>query len=216
MAKKILLHTLEIYLLADKAVFIPKYEMLVISDWHLGKLGHFRKEGLFVPPMQLDQEFARLALLINETKCKRLVFLGDLFHSEYNYEWDILVTFLRSYPTLSFELTTGNHDILSEIHIAHSPIKQRKMIVLDEGVVLSHEPIRFLENHIYNIVGHIHPGCEIKTLGRQRFKMPCFVLEGRTLILPAFGQWTGLYLIPKTDTNRLFALLNNDVVEVIK
>lgn len=214
MAKKITLNQVEIYLLAERGLFIPQYEMLVISDWHLGKLGHFRKEGLFVPPMQLEQEFGRLAVLIEASKCKKVVFLGDLFHSEHNYEWDLLVLFLRKYPQLSFHLTTGNHDILGEKHIAASPIQQEKRIVLPEGIVLSHEPLKNLEPHCINIVGHIHPGCEIRGKGRQRFKMPCFLLEQNRLTLPAFGQWTGLYLMPKTEHNRIFAILNNTVVEL--
>ena len=216
MAKKITLNQLDIYLLAERALFIPHYGILVISDWHLGKLGHFRKEGLFVPPMQLDQEFGRLALLIEETKCKQVVFLGDLFHSEYNYEWDHLVLFLKKYPRILFTLTTGNHDILSDKYIIGSPIMQEKMIALAEGIILSHEPIHHLDSHCINIVGHIHPGCEIRAKGRQRFKMPCFVLESRRLTMPAFGLWTGLYLIPKTADNQIFAILNNTVAELKK
>ena len=216
MAKKITLQQVDLYLLADRALFIPHDELLVISDWHLGKLGHFRKEGLFVPPMQLEQEFNRLAMLIEETKCKKVVFLGDLFHSEHNYEWDHLVLFLRKFAHITFYLTTGNHDILAEKHIAASPIQQVRQYALPEGIVLSHEPIKNLDSGYYNVVGHIHPGCEIKAKGRQRFKMPCFVLEGQRLTMPAFGLWTGLYLIPKTEDNRIFAVLNNTVAELKK
>ena len=216
MVKKITLNRLEIHLLAERALFIPHYDMLVISDWHLGKLGHFRKEGLFVPPMQLEQEFERLAALLENTNCKQVVFLGDLFHSDYNYEWDQLVLFLNKYPEIKFILTTGNHDILAQKHLLASPIQQEKQIRLAEGIVLSHEPIRQLDSHWINIVGHIHPGCEIIAKGRQRFRMPCFVLESDRLTMPAFGQWTGLYIIPKAEHNRIFPILNTTVAELKK
>ncbi|GHE23293.1 ligase-associated DNA damage response endonuclease PdeM [Sphingobacterium griseoflavum] len=214
MAKKLILNGLELFLLPQKVVYIPAHEMLVVSDWHIGKLGHFRKAGIFVPPMRLEEEFERLELLLRDLLVKKVVFLGDLFHSDWNYEWDEFQLFLQRFPSLTFTLTLGNHDILPKAILERSLIELKDYLLLPEGIVLSHEPIRQLDKGIYNVVGHLHPGCEVALRGRQYYKLPCFYLEDTTLTLPAFGRWTGLYMVPKRHDNRLFAVVGNDVLEL--
>lgn len=214
MAKKVVLNGLEIFLLPQKVAYIPQYQMLVLSDWHIGKLGHFRREGLFVPPMQLEEEFARLTFLLDDLKVQHVVFLGDLFHSEWNYEWDEFQIFLARFPLVRFTLTRGNHDILPDNILQHSVIEVKDYLLLSEGLVLSHEPIVNLDQGLYNMVGHIHPGCEVALRGRQYYKLPCFYLEGTVLTLPAFGRWTGLYLMRKKPDNRIFAIAGTEVVEL--
>ncbi len=214
MAKKIELNGVELFLLPQKVVYIPIHELLIVSDWHIGKLGHFRKAGVFVPPMRLEEEFARLDVLLNALTIKQVVFLGDLFHSEWNYEWDEFQHFLSRYPKITFTLTRGNHDILPEAILAKSIIQVKEYILLPEGIVLSHEPIVQLDVGLYNLVGHLHPGCEVALQGRQYYKLPCFHLEKGVLTLPAFGRWTGLFILPKRQDNRLFAVVGNDVVEL--
>lgn len=214
MVKKVLLHGLELYMLPQRALYIPHYSMLVISDWHIGKLGHFRKEGIFVPPMQLTDEFRRLDFLIADYNIKTVVFLGDLFHSTWNSEWEHLVQFMQERQEIHFMLTKGNHDLLAKEMLENSPLEVKEYLHLEEGIVLSHEPLVHLESYIYNIVGHIHPGYQIHGKGRQRYTFPCFVLENSVLTLPAFGKWTGLFLIDKKQENQLFIILNDTVKEV--
>lgn len=205
---------LELHLLAHKVLYIPKYAMIVLSDWHLGKLGHFRQEGLFVPPMRSKDELDRLGFLFNTLEVERVVFLGDLFHSNWNYEWNEFVTYIQQFPNIEFILTKGNHDLLPDILLAQSPLKIKDYLWLNGGVILSHEPLADISDSVLNIVGHIHPGVEIQSKGRQRFRLACFYLEHNVLTLPAFGRWTGLYLIKKNMDNRLFAIVGHDVVEV--
>jgi len=213
MAKKLELNGVEVFLLPQKAVFIPQYHLLIISDWHLGKLGHFRQEGLFIPPMQLANEFARLEEMLLELPVKNVIFLGDLFHSNWNTEWDDFVSFLKKYPQIEFILTKGNHDILPR-DMFNTCLKIKESYVLSEGVVFSHQPIHGLPDHIYNVVGHVHPGCLVTTKGRQHFRLPCFHLKDKVLTVPAFGKWTGLCLLDKEEDNRLFAVVNDAVLEV--
>src|SRR5690606_33203773 len=190
MAKRIELNGLELYLLPQKVIYIPKYFMLIISDWHLGKLTHFRKEGVFVPVVKIDEEFTRLNNLIQELKVKEIVFLGDLFHSEWNADWEELKSYLNALAKrpIKCTLTKGNHDILLEDYFLNMNLKRVDQVVLSEGLILSHEPMSGLPDYVYNIVGHIHPGCLIDTGARQTFKLPCFHLDNRILTMPAFGK----------------------------
>src|SRR5690606_17778945 len=214
MAKKLSWNGLDIFLLAQKALYIPVHRLLVISDWHLGKLGHFRKEGFFIPQMNLEEEFLRLGSLLTSLEVSKVVFLGDLFHSEWNYEWDAFTDYLKTFPQIDFVLTRGNHDILPAERFGTIALHVVNQLVLAEGLVFSHEPLSGLDNSCLNIVGHVHPGCEIAVRGRQTFRLPCFHLEDRVLTLPAFGRWTGLYMIRKKSNNQLFAVVNDAVIEV--
>lgn len=212
MAKKLVLNGVELFMLPQKVLYVPSYQLIVLSDWHIGKLGHFRKAGLFVPPMRLEEEFARLEVLLHDLPVQQVIFLGDLFHSEWNYEWDEFQQFLQRFPAVKFILTRGNHDILPEALLEASVIHVKDYVLLDEGLVFSHEPIPHLEHYIFNIVGHIHPGCEVALRGRQYYKLPCFYLEEKILTLPAFGRWTGLYILPKRQHNRIFAVVGTEEV----
>ena len=216
MAKRIELNGLEVFLLAQEVIYIPKYFMLIISDWHLGKLNHFRKEGLFVPAPAIEEEFENLNLLIQNLDLKEIVFLGDLFHSDWNSDWEKLKTYINtiSNQSISCTLTKGNHDILTQSHFQNMNLKIRESIILSEGIVLSHEPFNDLPDYMYNIVGHIHPGCLIETSARQSFRLPCFFLQNKILTMPAFGKYTGLHLVKKEKNNRIFAVIKDSVIEV--
>jgi uncharacterized protein len=41
------------------------------------------------------------------------------------------------------------------------------------------------------LAGHIHPTICLRGPGRDSMRFPCFVLQGRQVILPAFGEFTG-------------------------
>jgi len=100
-----------IQFLPEKVAFLPKYRMLVIADLHLGKAAHFRKEGIMIPLPEISPDFQRLNELITSIQPSKVVFLGDLFHSSLNKEWEDLKDFLLRYPSVHFVLT------LSLIHI---------------------------------------------------------------------------------------------------
>ncbi|MVZ66934.1 ligase-associated DNA damage response endonuclease PdeM [Sphingobacterium sp. DK4209] len=214
MAKKVVLCGLDCFLLPQKALYIPKHQLLVISDWHLGKLMHFRKEGIFVPAPAVSEELSRLDLLLAELAVEQVLFLGDLFHSKLNSEWEEFCQYTHSKPHIQFTLTNGNHDILSDAHWGRSALRIVDHVLLEEGLLFSHEPLAGLDNHIINVVGHIHPGCQVFLSGRQTFRLPCFHFENRVLTLPAFGKYTGLHILRKTPQNRVYAIVDQSVMEL--
>ncbi|TDQ80069.1 ligase-associated DNA damage response endonuclease PdeM [Sphingobacterium yanglingense] len=214
MKQRIVWQGIMLDLLAQKVLYIPQYQILVISDWHLGKLGYFRQEGLFVPPMRVQDELDRLGQLLQKETVQKVIFLGDLFHSVWNREWDDFEAYLKQFPHIDFILTKGNHDLLSSVFLKQSSLQVLDYLKLDDVFILSHEPIAGLSSTILNIVGHIHPGVGVNTKGRQQFRLPCFYLNSNVLTLPAFGKWTGLYMIKKTEDNRLFPIVGNDVIEL--
>ena len=75
-------------LLPEKAIFWAEEQMLIIADVHLGKVGHFRKAGIAIPKRMEQDDLAMVSDLIQEYEPVSIIFLGDLFHSEMNNDWD--------------------------------------------------------------------------------------------------------------------------------
>ena len=101
-------------LLTEKALFLPAFSALVIADLHFGKVNHFRRSGLPVPSAVNKKNAERLIDLVNSKKPQRTIFLGDLFHSHYNDDWEVVGQIVNNFSSCKFELVRGNHDILSE------------------------------------------------------------------------------------------------------
>src|SRR5690606_29172463 len=84
------------------------------STFGLPKLLHFRKHGLFIPTPTLNPDLKRMITLIHSLNPLEVVFLGDLFHSDQNSEYDSFISSINLYPNIQFTLTKGNHEIIPE------------------------------------------------------------------------------------------------------
>ncbi|MBX2954819.1 MAG: ligase-associated DNA damage response endonuclease PdeM [Cyclobacteriaceae bacterium] len=201
-------------LLPQRAVWWKKHSMLLLADMHLGKVNHFRKAGIPVPPKANYKNWETLIELVQLVKPQRMICIGDLFHSHYNYDWEIVGQFTRSFTQLSFELVTGNHDILTNHQYTRSNI-----ILHGEGLQLdtflfSHFPTEKHLPGVYTISGHIHPGVQLSGRGKQRIMLPCFYFGEQQGYLPAFGMFTGLSRIQPKKEDQLFAIADNTVIKI--
>lgn len=203
-----------LYLWSSKAIYWEEEEILFMADLHLGKAAHFRKEGLAVPPQVLMGNLEKLEALFDAQKPKRVLFLGDLFHSELNYAWEYFVKMLSSFPDISFELVMGNHDILGKDYYRNSGLILHETILEIGPFLFSHFPIDDLPDHLYNFHGHIHPGVQLMGSGKQYMKLPCFHFGSKHCVIPAYGGFTGLATINPETGDRIFVIAGDVVSEV--
>jgi uncharacterized protein len=209
-----LLNNESITLLTEKALYLNKHKALVIADLHFGKVNHFRKAGIAVPARANDKNSSKLIEAIQATKPERVIFLGDLFHSHYNEEWETVGQILKHFSACSFELVLGNHDVLSFQQYQRHSIKVFESELRIGTWLLTHEPIPDVEEDFYNLAGHIHPGIRLKGGGRQSLMLPCFYFGINQGILPAFGSFTGLApIVPKKGEN-VFVIAGEKVMKV--
>lgn len=201
-------------MLPEKALLWISKKILLVADLHLGKINHFRKAGIPVPTKANDRNWESILHLIDTTKPKRVIFLGDLFHSHYNEEWEVLRQLIRNFPVVSFELVIGNHDILSDNQYARNNLKLHREKLMEGPFVFSHHPMEEIENDSYNLAGHIHPGVLLQGKGKQAVTLPCFYFGERQGILPAFGSFTGLARIQPKKEDRIFVIAENTVVKI--
>jgi len=204
----------ELLLMPEKAIYWESRGILLIADLHLGKINHFRKAGIPVPTKANERNLEKLLSLIQSIRPKRVIFLGDLFHSHYNEEWEMVRTFIGTFPEVSFELVIGNHDILSEIQYERSKIKIHPHILNESPFVLSHHPMENIPDDFYNFAGHVHPGVLLSGKGKQAITLPCFHFTDRQGILPAFGSFTGLARIQPGKNDQIYVLVENSILKV--
>lgn len=205
----------EIQLLPEKAVFLAGDKSLVLADLHFGKINHFRRAGLPVPPAANVKNTETLIDLINRMKPARIIFLGDLFHSHYNEEWEVVGQIVRHFPSCRFELVRGNHDIMSEQQYRRHGITLKRNDTVGR-FLLTHEPMNKDEVPIdkINMAGHLHPGARLEGKGRQAIMLPCFWFAKNHLVLPAFGSFTGLARIRPEEGDEVYIILEDRVIPI--
>jgi DNA ligase-associated metallophosphoesterase len=192
------------------ACYWVEQDVALLADVHLGKSAHFRKHGMAVPSQADDREYDKLNDVIDYFKPSRLWFLGDLFHSYQNAEWHFFEQWMRS-QEIEVALVMGNHDVISKKSFEQLGMKTYDALHMG-NILLTHHPEE-IEGR-FNIAGHIHPSIKLQGMGKQRVKLSCFFCTEFGMILPAFGDFTGTYVMTPKKGNRIFAIADAEVVEL--
>jgi DNA ligase-associated metallophosphoesterase len=157
-----------------------------------------------------------LSDLIFEHKPKRLILLGDFFHSDMNADWDWFILWRSQFPKLEINLVRGNHDIIDDDYY-----RQLDIILYDELLtgpfLMLHHPLsesELEEAKGYVFCGHIHPGISLSGKARQHLTLPCFAFGDKQGILPSFGKFTGRVAIRSVKRDRIFAIAKDKVVAI--
>ena len=194
------------------ALFWKNKNLLLISDVHLGKVSHFRTHGVAIPNNAVSENFNRLTAAVEKFNPEKVIFLGDLFHSAMNSEWDLFVEWSACCVS-EILLVAGNHDIIAIKHYIEIGVLVLESLEID-GFLLTHHPTE--KEDFFNFSGHIHPGVVLRGWGGQSLKLPCFYQKGNQMILPAFGEFTGKHIIKPAEDDIIYAIAQNDVVIVPK
>lgn len=205
--EQLLLHPL-------RAIYWPREKTLLLSDLHLGKAAHFRRQGIPVPRAVSDTNWDKLISVLLEYQPERVIFLGDLFHSDLNEEWDDFCQLTGQFAHVRFELIPGNHDILHARHYEEAGLRVHAADLCIEPFILSHHPMTVVQRDWYNLAGHIHPCVWLRGTARQRLKLPCFYFGERQGILPAFGAFTGNAEVEVRNGDQVFVIADDRVVAV--
>lgn len=205
----------ELQLLKEKAIWINDHRAILIADLHFGKAAHFRKSGIPIPEPIHFTDLEVIESLIQKWNPTDLFFLGDLFHSDWNGQWEVLMQFMVNFPRVQFHLVKGNHDVLPPAFYKNTPLKIHPEIYKLGNLLLSHEPMKDLENESINICGHIHPGILLRGKARQHVRIPCFHFDGKTLIMPAFGNFTGLALVKPELGHSVWGVVQEKVIPIL-
>jgi DNA ligase-associated metallophosphoesterase len=158
---------------------------LLVADLHLEKFSSYAKTGQMLPPYDTGMTLKRLEADIVRTGAEQVIALGDSFHRDEGVGTLLDADKLRLAALMGrahWTWLSGNHDPAPHaLGGACLPLLERG------GLTLTHEPRRGV---IGLVAGHLHPAAHVSVNGRS-VRRPCFVHDGRMMILPAYGSGTG-------------------------
>ena len=192
------------------SLFWEEKSALFISDVHLGKISHFRKYGAAVPQKAIQANFELMDEVVEFFNPNTVYFLGDLFHSYINSEWNLFEDWV-SKAKAEIILIYGNHDIISPIKYKELGIQLFDELIL-ENILLTHHPEE--RKGFFNFCGHIHPAIKIRGSGKQSLRLPCFFKSPNQLILPAFGEFTGSFTLKPTKNDQVYAIAEGMIIKI--
>lgn len=205
----------ELELLSQKAIYWEGQSTLFIADLHLGKGKHFQKNGIAIPESASNKNWILLHQLFRIEGLKKVIFLGDLFHSAYNRDCVVFKELIDLYPSLKFELVLGNHDVLDPDLYLNMGLEVHQEILSIPPFIFSHEPLEEEQQKgLYNLAGHIHPGVKMRGKGKQSLRVACFHFGKTKALLPAFGSLTGLHLIEVKKEDSVFVVVDDQVIPI--
>lgn len=213
-AQKVQIGREEFDLFPDGALFWAAQNALLVADLHIGKGAAFRAESVAVPSGSSESTLNRLTNLLNLTKAKNLIVLGDFWHAKPGRTeriHDMLKEWRARHPGVEMVLVEGNHDKKSGSLPPDLEMDTVQELLID-GFVLKHHPQE--DDRGYVLAGHIHPAVRLIGAGRQVERLPCFWFGPKIGVLPSFGDFTGSATVYPGAGDRVFVIAGQDIVQV--
>lgn len=204
-----------LWLLPERAAFLPETSTLLIADAHIGKALSFRKLGVPVPHGTTAETLAVLSALVDRWAAKRIVFLGDFLHSARSHgptTMDTVARWREAHAALDLTLVRGNHDDHAGDPPAHLGIRAVDEPLMLGELALCHHPVARMPAYV--LAGHLHPGVGMGGRANDHLRLPCFWFGPNVGVLPAFGTFTGLHTIRAAADDRVFAATEGRVIEL--
>ncbi|MGD9915542.1 MAG: ligase-associated DNA damage response endonuclease PdeM [Rhizobiaceae bacterium] len=168
------------------ALYLPESRMLIVSDLHLEKGSSFARRGALIPPYDTLSTLRQLQQVIIDHMPKVVVSLGDSFHDR-GGSGRMPAPFRDQIVAMAagrdWFWITGNHDPDAPDDLPGDSVQELAV----GGIALRHEPTRGAPAEI---AGHLHPCARIVQRGRS-VRRRCFASDGKRLVMPAFGAYTG-------------------------
>ncbi|MGG5819736.1 ligase-associated DNA damage response endonuclease PdeM [Falsiroseomonas sp. HW251] len=164
----------------------PAQKLVAVADLHLEKGSALASRGRMVPPYDTKETLERLSRALRRWNPARLVLLGDSFHDAAGCsrlaapDHAALLTLLAG---VEVTWVLGNHDPVPPAGLPGAAVEEIRLA-----------PFTFRHigrpGAVAELSGHFHPKATAPTRG-VGVTRPCFLSDGRKLLLPAFGAYTG-------------------------
>ena len=202
----------ELHLLPERVIWWPQEQTLLIADLHMGKAATYRALGQPVPGGTTQENLDRLSALMAKHSPQQIIFLGDFLHAAAARTTGVMAALAQwraCHAGVAMTLVRGNHDSR-----AGDPPASLRIEVVDEPYLLGpfalcHHPQLHATHFV--LAGHVHPVCRLSGRGRDSLRMPCFVAAAGQAVLPAFGEFTGGWMVAAEVGRRLYPV-GGDVV----
>ena len=184
------------------ALFWPAERLLAVADLHFEKASSAAANGRLLPPWDTHATLDRLAALMRRYAPRTVVALGDSFHDPHAagrlQPRDAARLAALTAAAERFVWVLGNHD-------PHAPegVGGQSAPLFQAGPLLFRHEAAPRGPANGEISGHYHPKAQAPTRG-VAVTRPCFVTDGRRLMLPALGAYAGGLDVRHAAIARLF------------
>jgi DNA ligase-associated metallophosphoesterase len=186
-ACEILVNGVELLVDLSGALYWPARRTLAVADLHLEKGSALAARGQLLPPYDSAATLEALAEVIARYEPARVVSLGDSFHDD-GAAGRLAPADARALSGLSdtreWIWIAGNHDPAPPSGWGGT-VESRFTL---GGLTFCHRARGGAVSG--EVSGHYHPRASVRTRAK-RISARCFVSDGRRLVLPAFGAYTG-------------------------
>ena len=155
------------------AIYWIEKATLMLADPHLGKIAHFRKNGIAVPRKAEGVFYNKVARIVDQFEIKRFLFLGDLFHSYQNNEWYMFRSWVKNQKA-KIILVEGNHDVIPAYKFEKIGITVVKELI-EEYFCFSHFPSK--KKVTLPFVGTCIPELNSRGVDYKNLKCPAFLIQ---------------------------------------
>lgn len=165
---------------AERGVF-------VVADMHLEKGSSYAARGQLLPPYDSRATLAVLVEALARLRPEVVICLGDSFHDRDaagRLDGEARATLTALVAGRHWFWIAGNHDPAPPADLAGSCVEALAVGPLE----FRHEPAT--RPAPGEVCGHLHPCATVRVRGRG-LRRRCFVTDGRRLVMPAFGAYTG-------------------------
>ncbi len=170
------------------ALWWAEARVLCVSDLHLGKARRPALHGgALLPPYDSLETLARLAAEAEALSPAHVVCLGDSFDDPAaadEIDPDAGAALMRLMAGRRWTWIAGNHDPgplgIGGAHRAE---------LVEGPLTFRHEAAPGI-GAAGEVSGHFHPKARLRAGGRG-LSRPCFLTDGRRLVMPAFGAYAG-------------------------
>jgi uncharacterized protein len=169
------------------ALYWPEQRLLSVADLHLEMGSSYAARGVLLPPYDTAATLAQLARLIARYAPRLVVALGDSFHDRggpARIGGRDLATLRDLQRGRDWIWIAGNHDPEPATALGGS----FAATLACDPIVFRHQPQTQACDG--EIAGHLHPRARVSQRGRTTSRR-CFAGDGRRLVMPAFGAYTG-------------------------
>jgi hypothetical protein len=169
------------------ALYWPGEQTLLVADLHLEKASSYAKNGTLLPPYDTRQTLTRLAEVIDRYEPACVIALGDSLHdvgaAQRMAAEDVEILRIMQ-EDREWLWLAGNHDPDIGSRLGGRMCRDLEV----GGIALRHHPAQGCITH--EIAAHLHPAARLSMYGYS-IRRPCFVGNGRRLVMPAFGAFAG-------------------------
>lgn len=212
-----IIHDQHFWLSPQRSIYWEEEKTIIVSDTHFGKTGHFRKSGIPVPQQVYKEDLQRFFSLATALKPERIIVVGDFFHSTANEEINLFLKWKNDFNSLQITLIKGNHDILGNSWYENADIQIIEQLYTIGPFSFQHDPSEEhnkQDGNAFVFSGHIHPGIQIKGIGKQSLRFPCFYFTKNQCILPAFSKFSGLAIVKPKKQDQVYAITNDSIIKL--